>query len=457
MNLCTTDNNCGVQFVGNSEKSLNGTKSDYDNLNKIANTPLSELVKNNPSLLVFPKVLGVFNDGIEEQEIFNLHGNPEKLEDVKLETGNLMGFVGIGDTQLKISSRFAKDDERDFFLHYMLEKVFSINLFDYKYTSESGRLDLLMFSFPPLLKKALSKGIFRQYQTFRRNDANVKGVIDVSRHIKQNALFSGRIAYKSRERSFDNAVTELIRHAIEAIKTKPFGNAVLNCDSETKKCVQEILEATPNYDIHEREKVIAQNLKPITHPYFTAYKPLQKLCLAILRHKKIGFARSKNEAYGILFDGAWLWEEYLCTVLKSKNFLHPQNKKHSGGIKMFDNDVDEESFDKNHRRIYPDFYRLESESDKGFILDAKYKKLQNGVAREDLYQIVTYMHTMKINNGGFVYPIPQSDFEKDKKTYKLAGCGGEVHLFAFPIPFESDKKTFRAQMSVAEKQLASLL
>ena len=24
MNLCTTDNNCGVQFVGNSEKSLNG-------------------------------------------------------------------------------------------------------------------------------------------------------------------------------------------------------------------------------------------------------------------------------------------------------------------------------------------------------------------------------------------------------------------------------------------------
>ena len=254
MSLCTTDNNCGVQFAGNSEKSLHGTKSDYGNLSKIANTPILELVKNNPSLLVFPQILGAHDDGIEEQGIFNLHGNPEKLEDVKLKTGNLMGFVGIGDTQLKISSRFAKDDEHDFFLHYMLEKVFSINLFDYKYTSESGALDLLMFSFPPLLKKAFAQGIFRQYQTFARNDANVKGVIDVSRHIKQNALFSGKIAYNSRERTFDNAVTELIRHTIEAIKTKPFGNQILNSSSEVKKCVQEIFEATPNYDIHEREK-----------------------------------------------------------------------------------------------------------------------------------------------------------------------------------------------------------
>ena len=198
--------------------------------------------------------------------------------------------------------------------------------------------------------------------------------------------------------------------------------------------------------------MIFQNLKPITHPYFTAYKPLQKLCLAILRHKKIGFGNKKNEAYGILFDGAWLWEEYLWTVLKPKSFLHPQNKKHSGGIKMFDNDSDEETFDKNHRRIYPDFYKPNE-----FILDAKYKRLQNGVAREDLYQIVTYMHTMKIEHGGFVYPIPQQDFEKANNTYKLAGHGGEIHLFAIPIPMEPDINSFRTQMKQAENRLTSLL
>lgn len=455
MSLCTTDNNCGVAFDKLGADGKKPTKSDYANLSKITNTPLAELVKNNPSLLVFPQILGAHDDGIEEQEIFNLHGNPEKLEDVKLKTGNLMGFVGIGDTQLKISSRFAKDDERDFFLHYMLEKVFSINLFDYKYTSESGRLDLLMFSFPPLLKKALAQGIFRQYQTFARNDANVKGVIDVSRHIKQNALFSGKIAYNSHERSFDNAVTELIRHAIEAIKTKPFGKQLLSSGIETKKCVQEIIEATQNYNFHEREKVISQNLKPITHPYYTAYKPLQKLCLAILRHKKIGFGNAKNKAYGILFDGAWLWEEYLWTILKSKNFLHPQNKKHAGGIKMFENDIDENSFDKNHRRIYPDFYKPNE-----YILDAKYKRLQNGVAREDLYQIVTYMHTMKIDHGGFLYPIPQTDFENgndNKKNYKLAGYGGTISTIGFPIPKSESFGEFAEKMEGEEKKLLDII
>ncbi len=454
MNLYTTDNNCGVAFNKLETDGKEPTKSDYDNLSKIANTPILELVKNNPSLLVFPQILGAHDDGIEEQEIFILHGNPEQLEKTTLKTGNLMGFIGIGDTQLKISSRFAKDDEHDFFLHYMLEKVFSINLFDYKYTSESGRLDLLMFSFPPLLKKALSQGIFRQYQTFRRNDANVKGVIDMRRHIKQNVPFCGKIAYNSRERTFDNPVTELIRHTIESIKTKPFGKQLLSSDGETKKCVQEIFEATPNYDIHEREKVISQNLKPITHPYYTAYKPLQKLCLAIFRHKKIGFGNAKNKAYGILFDGAWLWEEYLATVLVPAGFKHPRNKENRGGIRMFANDIDENSFDKNYRRIYPDFYKPNE-----CILDAKYKRLQNGVGREDLYQIVTYMHTVKIDHGGFLYPIPQTDFENDndnKKTYKLAGYGGTISTIGFPIPqAKSSRLEFLESMKETEGVLRS--
>ena len=248
---------------------------------------------------------------------------------------------------------------------------------------------------------------------------------------------------------------EFVKIIKESIKTKPVGKQLLSSGIETKKCVQEILEATPNYDIHEREKVISQNLKPITHPYYTAYKPLQKLCLAILRHRKIGFARLKNEAYGILFDGAWLWEEYLWTILKSKDFLHPQNKKHAGGIKMFENDIEENSFDKNHRRIYPDFYKPNE-----YILDAKYKRLQNGVAREDLYQIVTYMHTMEINNGGFLYPISQSDFENgndNKKNYKLAGYGGTISTIGFPIPKSKSFGEFAEKMEGEEKKLLDII
>ena len=332
MNLCTTDNNCGVVFTSLVSEKERVRQSDYQNLNKIANTTVEELTKNNPPLLIFPQALGVHDDVIDEQIIFNLHGNPDGLEKVTLETGNLMGFIGIGDTHLKIASRFSKEDKHDFFMHYMLQKVFSINLFDWKHQDSEGELDLLMFAFPKLLRKALSQGLFKQYQTFKHNDTNVKGVVDVSRHIRRNIPFGGNVSYNSRERTFDNPVTELVRHTIEYIKTKPFGKELLNSSNETKKCVQEILEATQGYNLQNREKVIAQNLKPISHPYYIAYKPLQKLCLSILRHKKIGFGNAKNKVYGILFDGAWLWEEYLATVLVPAGFRQPRNRENWGGI-----------------------------------------------------------------------------------------------------------------------------
>ena len=83
--------------------------------------------------------------------------------------------------------------------------------------------------------------------------------------------------------------------------------------------------------------------------------------------------------------------------------------------------------------------------------------MQNGVARDDLYQIVTYMHTMKIDNGGFIYPIPQSDFEKDKKSYKLSGIGGTITTFGFPIPQSAKTPAdFAAKMQAAEAALCNM-
>ncbi len=455
MNLCTTDNNCGKSLVSLVEAGEQVTKTDYQNLSRIANTTLSELTKNNPSLLVFPKVLGFHDDGIEEEEIFNLHGNPEKLESVTLKTGNMMGFVGIGETQLKITSRFSSG-LNDCFLYYMLQKVFSINLFEFEQHSNKGELDLLLFSFPLLLKKALSQGIFRQYQSYARNDANIKGVIDVSRHIRQNIPFGGKIGYKSRERTFDNPVTELIRHTIEFIKTKPFGKQVLNVDSEIKKCVQEIIESTPGYNTHEREKVIAQNLKPVTHPYFTAYKPLQNLCLSILRHKKIGYGNSKNNAYGILFDGAWLWEEYLATILVPAGFKHPRNKSGTGAIKLYDG---------NPR--FPDFYKGEQIKpfrygepipEENFILDAKYKRLENApISRDDLHQLVTYLHILPAKCGGIIYPVKNGTSVKLDGRHDVYGLGGTIATYGFPIPQIESSNEFAAFMKSQEDEFRKIV
>lgn len=74
----------------------------------------------------------------------------------------------------------------------------------------------------------------------RYNDGNVKGTIDVARHITKNTPFIGNIAYSQREFSYDNDLMELIRHTIEYIKRKPYGNHLLAKVRDEVKLVVEV-------------------------------------------------------------------------------------------------------------------------------------------------------------------------------------------------------------------------
>ena len=463
----------------------------YEDLQLVANKSLKELCKNQ-SLLVFPQCLGEHDDGIEDQFVVQLEGSAkfndeEKIiscDDVKIKTGNLMGFIGFSGkgchgTKLEIRSRFAENAEnnktennnQDFFLHYMLEKVFKINLFNlnYSYNNSSG-FDFIYLIFPYFLKRALNQGLFKTYKTYERNDSAVKGAINVSRHIRQNVPFVGRIAYRSREYTFDNHIMQLIRHTIEYIKTKPIGKSILTQDPDIQKAVLQINEVTnETYSLQKRSKVIFENLKPLNHPYYLDYNYLQQLCLMILNNVNSQYSTSSSPIYGILFDGAWLWEEYLWTILKEatldgKNFVHPTNKDRKGGIRLFDNSLaPEDSSVRNcYRRIYPDFYCENSteDSNDGIIIDAKYKRLENGFVRDDLYQIISYMHTMKIPTGGFIYPQKEKEKLAEQKSakYHLANNTGIIKTFGFVIPQNANEYTsFCKKMENSEKELIDTL
>lgn len=66
----------------------------------------------------------------------------------------------------------------------------------------------------------------------------------------------------------------------------------------------------------------------------------------ILHQTKHGLNQSQQKIHGLLFDVAWLWEEYLATLL-GEDFEHPQNKVSKGGISVFQSG--------NGRKVYPDF------------------------------------------------------------------------------------------------------
>ena len=372
------------------------------------------------SIFIFPNDLKNSPDLDKDQKI---------LETVnqKIKTGNVIGFLGCGQERLTISSRFSSKSD-DYFLHYLLQKVLNINLtsLDVALSREDKLYQLLMYLFPKYLQAALRKGLYKEYQRFSHNDSHVKGVVDVRNHLKKNLPFTGNIAYTTREFTYDNPLMQLVRHTIEYIKNqKSIGQGVLDNLSTSRENVAEIVRVTPSYKLADRAKIIRGNQsKPIRHAYFHEYRKLQELCLMILNQEKHGLGYQDQKIHGILFDVAWLWEEYVHTLLP-KDFIHPRNKEKLGGISVFS---------VGKRKVYPDFYDRERK----IVLDAKYKKLEfteKGINREDLFQLISYSYILKAEEAGLVFP--SKDKVVDNEIGKLAGYGALLKKLPIQIPQKS--------------------
>ena len=305
--------------------------SNIEDLRRIADCRLDRLTDSaNNELWLFPRKGDRYDDKIEDQSIISIVGN-------KFTTGNIMGFVGCGETELTIRSRFSKADGHDWFMQYMLQKVFAINIFDLKHSrGTDDALNITALIFPYFLQKALRQGVYREYVRCEHNDSKVRGNINFKAHIKANYPFkNGRIAYTTREYIYDNSITQLIRHTIEFLKSDKMTWELLYANKETQEYIKQIINATPTFRKGDLKKVMLANMKPKIHPYYSEYSPLQKLCLQILRREKLSYGQSSERIYGILFDGAWLWEEYLNQTLMKAGFMHPENKTGKGKIYPF--------------------------------------------------------------------------------------------------------------------------
>ena len=365
------------------------------------------------SIFIFPNDLKNSSDLERDQKIFETFNQ-------EIKTGNVIGFLGYGQERLTIASRFS-DESNDHFLHYLLQKVLNINLtsLDVGLSPEDKLYQLLVYLFPKYLQAALRKGLYKEYQRFFHNDSHVKGVLDVGNHLKKNLPFMGNIAYTTREFTYDNPLMQLIRHTIEYIKNQKSFGVLLDSNREN---MTEITRVTPAYKLADRAKIIRMNkIKPIRHAYFREYRKLQELCLMILSREKHGLGPQAQRVHGILFDVAWLWEEYVYTLLP-KGFVHPRNKDKTDGISVFS---------VGKRKVYPDFYDRERK----IVLDAKYKKLEfteRGINREDLFQLISYSYILKSEKAGLIFPSMEQSVNSE--IGKLAGYGAQLKKWSIQIP-----------------------
>lgn len=410
---------------------------------KIADKTLEQLERE--GVFVFPETVKDAEDITQDQMIL------QSVNDT-YRSGNVMGFLGYGDERLVIESRFCRGSE-DYFFQYLLDKVLdspnNVNL-ESDANQDDRMFNFFLFLFPRYLQAAMRKGLFKKYIRHSYNDGNVKGTIDIARHIEANTPFVGKIAYSQREFSYDNSLMELVRHTIEFIKRKPYWNKLL---VKAKDEVKLVINATPGYEPYDRQKIIEQNKKnTVRHAYFREYLALQRLCLLILRHQKHQIGAGARQIYGILFDGAWLWEEYVNSLIEDV-FYHPMNKGGKGAQRLFDGNVG---------LIYPDFISRNSEM--RIIADAKYKPIDN-IGNRDYLQVLAYMFRFDAKAGYYLYP--EAEGSDDLKLWLNRGSTYEKNVMArddisvtkhgLKIPIDAQNYSeFRAKMKVQEQEFTSV-
>lgn len=435
----TEDNNQSVSLDEIFETEF--PKELLNELYDISGKKISDL-KNQDGFLIYCNE-DKLKDDVEKNSIFTISGD-------KLTTYNIAGFVGTQNTLLSIRSRFAQDNGDDYFLHYMLQKVFNINISTLEHATDRNKaFQFLPYLFKYYFLKALSQGLYKKYVWNKYNDSKVKGTIDIARHIKHNYIFTGNIAYNVREHSYDNNINQLIRHTIEFIGSEKMYSVILESD-DMVDLVQDIRTVTPTYSEKARQQVINNNLKSDVHPYYSEYEPLRQICLQILMEDdELKYGRQENKIYGILFDVAWLWEEYLNTLIQEvdSRIIHTYNKSKKNAVYMLED---------NGWQAFPDYYSQELD----IVMDAKYKHIDElkSIAREDRMQIISYMHILGVLTGVFLHPTVN---EKNTSYAKVNSKYNDekVCLYSFKIPQDNvrDMEDFKNKIEKSEDKFKEYL
>jgi hypothetical protein len=391
---------------------------------------LDELSQKYPGLVIYPA---------RQQE--NL-ANQCLLKTVsdQVWTTNLMGVVAVetGDsvepTLLSVGSRFdaqpdGKANPAQPFLTYLLSQAFDGALVNWPVTIASTQDFwelLLVFLYAHHLVKACRQGMLKQYVSKRVNDYVLAGTLDVPQHLRQNVPFVGKVSQARRLYSRDNPTLWLIRAANEHIcrsRGATFYSALLRQRNTLKECVEAVAYSTPSFDYRCVYDRVAECLRPVRHPYFREFEPLRRTSLQILRRSGINlYRRGKPEVYGVLFDGAWLWEEFLSNALRAEGFQHPCEAR---------------IFRYSPRpMLKPDLVHKSQLC----VLDAKYKHWKDREI-EDFHQVLAYMYLLGARVGGVIHPV-----EVNNRRWALAGSDLEPREIAlrdgkgfwldvpFPVP-----------------------
>ena len=376
----------------------------------------------------------------------------------KLMTQQYIGIVQRQDTTVFIKSRFDNGDN-SYFTNYVLSKALNIKSFIFPNMSvevgrEAALQKLLIIVFMHQINEVYNRGILRSYRVYKENNDKLKGKIDVVRHVKENMLFAGKIAYEHREYTIDNEVNRLIFTAYVMMEQREplLVRNLLKKNREAASYFRQLRNVIHPASRQEIPKLIQRNRKKISHSIYRCWDDVRQTAILFLQNAGVNIAKEDSKTiYGVLIDMNRIWEMYLMNIFETGKVagIKAQEKKEI----LF-----EVNSNSSQSALKPDFL-LENK----LVLDAKYKRNWSEVAagkvntwpREDVFQVLSYMYLFGCNRGGIICPATDEAAEKIECGLEKKDDFKSMTLFPLKIPNEGIKsyEDFEEKMKTAEEKL----
>lgn len=353
-------------------------------------------------------------------------------------------FDDYFDITLQIGSRFDNND-RQFFL----ESMFADEPFDIKNSeneippNDESILDFLaLVMFRQQLQSAYENGPYRKYVKYEMNDSKLRGIIEISRHIKNNiGLDNGKVAYSYRENTADNHITHLIIHAFEhALKFFPeYSYSIFfSGDKPISSIISDLRNLAPSFDVANVRIDMSKSDRVIDHPYYYRYEALRKTCLMLLRFDGLSmFDGTDEDILGILFYIPTLWENFLerqFRRLLSKPYASQMEAQYLSKVYVKDDNM-------GNNNTFPDyvFFLDKNKTIPLMVLDAKFKQ---SWAQEygtdtlpelgDFTKCVRDMCALGARYVGVIFPKNTDENIDDRKEYEISACN-KSKFYTIPV------------------------
>ena len=253
---------------------------------------------------------------------------------------------------------------------------------------------LLVLVWRSLLRQALRRfHLPKEYRPHHTNGPYFRGRLDVGTHLHRNLTDQSRFACVHSPLTPDTTINRTIRYVLHLLERRGYDGLVGDLRSYGERLA--------GFGV-TRPEITTSHIDAIRYTKMSAgYRPLMQISRAMIR--RFGASSEAKASPGgasFIVDMAELWENYLQTILNEHlpegyQVLSPNE---SGGQWLLIGE---------RREVRPDLL-VKKQGYVVAVLDAKFKGYtrigkyeQDGVRRDDLYQMATYLYRY----GREKYPI----------------------------------------------------